>query len=33
MVPAADCKHSQHSMDDSFYLTNIVPQDIHNNAG
>lgn len=33
MIPAADCKHSQISMDDSFYLTNIVPQDVHNNAG
>lgn len=33
MIPAADCKHSQISMDDSFYLTNIVPQDIYNNAG
>ena len=33
MVPAGDCKHSQHSMDESFFLTHIVPQDIDNNGG
>ena len=33
MVPAADCKHSQLSMDESFFLTNVVPQDIDNNGG
>ena len=33
MVPAADCKHSQVSMDESFFLTNVVPQDIDNNGG
>ena len=32
MVPAADCKHSQAAMDDTFYLTNIVPQDMANNV-
>ena len=31
MTPAGDCKHSQSSMDQTFYLTNIVPQDpLHN---
>ena len=33
MVPAADCKHSQLSMDESFFLTNVIPQDIDNNGG
>lgn len=33
MAPAADCKHSQEAMDDTFYLTNIVPQDLANNSG
>ncbi|XP_062505550.1 nuclease EXOG, mitochondrial-like [Corticium candelabrum] len=32
MVPAGDNKHSQEAMNDTFYLTNIVPQDIDNNA-
>lgn len=33
MAPAGDCKHSQDAMDDTFYLTNIVPQDTANNNG
>ena len=33
MAPAGNYKHSQESMDDTFYLTNIVPQDIDNNGG
>lgn len=33
MAPAGDCKHSQEAMDDTFYLTNIVPQDLANNNG
>lgn len=33
MAPAGDFKYSQEAMDDSFYLTNIVPQDIDNNNG
>ena len=33
MTPAADCKHCQTAMDDSHYLTNIVPQDSDNNSG
>ena len=33
MTPAADCKHCQSAMDDSHYLTNIVPQDFDNNGG
>ena len=33
MTPAGDCKHSQEAMDDSHYLTNIVPQDLNNNSG
>ncbi|XP_071478777.1 nuclease EXOG, mitochondrial-like [Diadema antillarum] len=31
MAPAADCKYSQDAMDETFYLTNILPQDIDNN--
>ncbi|XP_063964675.1 nuclease EXOG, mitochondrial-like [Lytechinus pictus] len=31
MAPAADNKFSQEAMDETFYLTNIVPQDIDNN--
>lgn len=26
MAPAADCKHSQNAMDETFYLSNIAPQ-------
>ena len=33
MTPAADCKNCQSAMDDSHYLTNIVPQDFNNNSG
>eukprot|EP00731_Ephydatia_muelleri_P031698 Em0023g205a len=33
MAPAGNYKHSQESMNDTFYLTNILPQDIDNNAG
>jgi nuclease EXOG len=33
MAPAGDNKHCQHSMNDTFYLTNIVPQDMDNNGG
>jgi len=33
MAPAGDNKHCQQSMKDTFYLTNIVPQDIDNNGG
>lgn len=33
MTPAGDCKHCQGAMDDTFYLTNIVPQDFDNNSG
>lgn len=33
MSPAGDNKMSQECMDETFYLTNIVPQDIENNAG
>ena len=33
MAPAGDNKHCQASMSDTFYLTNIVPQDIDNNGG
>lgn len=33
MAPAGDCKDSQEAMDDTFYLTNIVPQDMTNNSG
>lgn len=31
MVPAGDNKHSQKAMDDTFYLTNVAPQDMCNN--
>ncbi|XP_071803364.1 nuclease EXOG, mitochondrial-like [Asterias amurensis] len=31
MAPAGDNKHSQAAMDESFYLSNIVPQDLDNN--
>ncbi|XP_036445477.1 nuclease EXOG, mitochondrial-like [Colossoma macropomum] len=33
MAPAADNKFSQHSMAETFYLSNIVPQNYENNAG
>ena len=33
MAPAGDNKHCQASMADTFYLTNIVPQDMDNNGG
>ena len=33
MAPAGDNKHCQQSMRDTFYLTNIVPQDMDNNGG
>ena len=33
MAPAGNYKHCQKSMDDTFYLTNIVPQDFDNNSG
>lgn len=33
MAPAGNYKHIQRSMDDTFYLTNIVPQDVDNNSG
>ena len=33
MAPAGNYKHSQQAMDDTFFLTNIVPQDIKNNSG
>jgi len=33
MEIAADCNHSQGAMDDTFFLTNIVPQDADNNSG
>ncbi|XP_013380076.1 nuclease EXOG, mitochondrial [Lingula anatina] len=33
MAPAGDNKYDQEAMDDTFYLTNIVPQDMENNAG
>ncbi|XP_048753767.2 nuclease EXOG, mitochondrial-like [Ostrea edulis] len=33
MAPAGNNKHDQRAMDDTFYLSNIVPQDIKNNAG
>jgi len=33
MAPAGDNKHCQDSMKDTFFLTNIVPQDINNNGG
>eukprot|EP00092_Neocalanus_flemingeri_P035370 GFUD01038483.1.p1 GENE.GFUD01038483.1~~GFUD01038483.1.p1 ORF type:complete len:414 (+),score=155.40 GFUD01038483.1:69-1310(+) len=33
MAPAGNNKHCQESMRDTFYLTNVVPQDIDNNGG
>ena len=33
MAPAGNNKHCQQSMKDTFYLTNIVPQDLDNNGG
>jgi len=33
MIPAGDIKNDQTSMAETFYLTNIVPQDFENNAG
>ncbi|XP_077979131.1 nuclease EXOG, mitochondrial-like [Glandiceps talaboti] len=33
MAPAGDCKYSQMAMDETFYLSNILPQDIDNNMG
>lgn len=33
MAPAGDNKFDQKAMDDTFYLSNIVPQDIDNNSG
>lgn len=31
MAAAGNYRHSQESMDDTFYLTNIVPQNFQNN--
>uniref|UniRef100_T1IRM1 Endonuclease n=1 Tax=Strigamia maritima TaxID=126957 RepID=T1IRM1_STRMM len=33
MAPAGNNKHNQVAMDETFYLTNVVPQDIENNSG
>ena len=33
MVPAGNNKHSQSAMDETFFLTNVVPQNIDNNSG
>ena len=33
MAPAGNHRHSQDCMDNTFYLTNIVPQDFSNNSG
>nr|XP_022304723.1 nuclease EXOG, mitochondrial-like [Crassostrea virginica] len=33
MAPAGNNKFDQRAMDETFYLTNIVPQDMDNNAG
>ncbi|XP_062577938.1 nuclease EXOG, mitochondrial-like [Saccostrea cucullata] len=33
MAPAGNNKHDQRAMDDTFYLSNIVPQDMDNNSG
>ena len=33
MMPAADVKTSQEAMNETFYLSNILPQDSENNAG
>jgi DNA/RNA endonuclease G (NUC1) len=32
MVPAGDHKHSQKAMEETFFLTNVVPQNMSNNA-
>ncbi|WAQ94183.1 EXOG-like protein, partial [Mya arenaria] len=33
MAPAGDNKYNQESMNESFYLSNVVPQNLDNNAG
>lgn len=33
MCPAADCKHDEKAMEESFYMTNICPQSHNLNAG
>ncbi|CAG2223449.1 EXOG [Mytilus edulis] len=33
MAPAGDNKHSQEAMKQSFYLSNILPQNLENNGG
>ncbi|PIK38484.1 hypothetical protein BSL78_24681 [Apostichopus japonicus] len=33
MAPAGDNKYSQDAMEETFYYTNIVPQDVNNNGG
>ena len=33
MAPAGNYKSCQKSMNDTFYLTNILPQDFDNNSG
>jgi nuclease EXOG len=33
LAPAGDCKHDQNAMNDTFLLSNIVPQNADNNAG
>ena len=33
MIPASHSKLNQEAMDETFYLSNIVPQDLKNNAG
>lgn len=33
MAPAGNYKFCQKSMDDTFFLTNILPQDVDNNSG
>jgi endonuclease G, mitochondrial len=33
LCPAGDCKHSEEAMDDSFFLTNISPQNPNFNRG
>lgn len=33
MAPAGNNKHSQKAMDETFYFTNILPQNIENNTG
>lgn len=32
MAPAADSRASQSAMDETFYMTNVVPQDRDNNS-